>query len=85
MEILTIDEIKIRYPEQWVLVGNPQMDEQEQKVLAGLPAFHSKSKKEVCYLGAELVKNFDTYMLVFTGRPRHLNRVVATVFSRSRK
>ncbi len=47
MEVLTINEIKAQYPDQWVLVGNPVMDVQEQQVLAGLPVFYSKSKKEV--------------------------------------
>ncbi len=61
------------------------MDESEQQVRAGLPAFHSKSKKEVCYLGAELVKKFDSYMLVFTGKPRHLKRIAASVFNRKSK
>ena len=81
MEVLTINEIKTQYPDQWVLVGNPVMDVQEQQVLAGLPVFYSKSKKEVCYLGAELVKKFDSTILLFTGQPQHLKRVVATVFN----
>lgn len=85
MEILTIEQIKAQYPDQWVLVGNPKMDEQEQNVLSGLPAFWSKSKKEVCYLGVEIAKKFDTYILIFTGQPRHLNRIAATVFNRSPK
>ncbi|MEY4927920.1 MAG: hypothetical protein RI894_2356, partial [Bacteroidota bacterium] len=81
MEVLTINEIKAQYPDQWVLVGNPVMDGQEQEVLAGLPVFFSKSKKEVCYLGAELVKKFDSTILLFTGQPQHLKRIVATVFN----
>ncbi len=80
-QVLTIAEIKARYPDQWVLVGNPLMDEDEQQVLAGLPVFYSKSKKEVCYLGAELVKNFESTILLFTGQPKHLKRIVATVFN----
>lgn len=83
--ILTIEEIKAQYPDQWVLVGNPVMDSQEQNLLAGFPAFFSKSKKEVCYLGAELVKKFDSTFLLFTGQPRHSKRVVATVFNRNSK
>ncbi len=80
-QVLTIDEIKAQYPDQWVLVGNPVMDVEQQQVLAGLPVFYSKSKKEVCYLGAELVKNFDSTILLFTGQPKHLKRIVATVFN----
>ncbi len=85
MGILSIEQIKEQYPDQWVLVGNPVMDVHEQQVLAGLPAFYSKSKKEVCYLGAELVKKFDSTFLLFTGQPRHSKRVIATVFNRNTK
>lgn len=85
MTTLTIDEIKAKYPDQWVLVGNPVMDAEGQHLLAGFPAFFSTSKKEVCYLGAELVKQFDSTFLLFTGQPRHSKRIVATVFNRSIK
>jgi hypothetical protein len=84
-QILTIEEIKAKYPDQWVLIGNPVMDKQEQEVLAGLPAFYSKSKKEVCYLGAELVKQYQSTILLFTGQHRYTKSVVATVFNRSPK
>jgi hypothetical protein len=82
-QVLTIAEIKAQYPNQWVLVGNPVMDAQEQQVIAGLPVFYSKSKKEVCYLGAELVKKFDSTILLFTGQPKHPQRIVATIFNRN--
>ncbi len=81
MEILTINEIKAQYPDEWVLVANPTMDSEELRVLAGFPALHSKDKKEVCYLGAELVKKFDTYMIVFTGAPRPARRLTG-IFNR---
>ena len=61
MEILSIAEIKTKYPDEWVLVGNPEMDASELHVLSGQPVIHSSDKKEVCYLGAELVKQFSTY------------------------
>ena len=82
-QVLTIAEIKTQYPNQWVLVGNPVMDAQEQQVIAGLPVFYSKSKKQVCYLGAELVKKFDSTILLFTGQPKHPQRIVATIFNRN--
>ena len=79
MTILTIEEIKAQYPDQWVLVGNPVI--KDTKLLNGVVLFHSKDKKEVCYLGAELVKNFESTILLFTGQPKHLKRIVATVFN----
>ena len=81
MKDLTIAEIKAQYPDEWVLVGNPVMDNQELHLLSGLAALHSIDKKEVCYLGAELVKQFDTYMIVFTGEPRPTRRLTG-IFNR---
>ena len=81
MTISTINQIKTQYPDQWVLVGNPEMDANELHVLAGFAVLHSKDKKEVCYLGAELVKQFDTYMIVFTGEPRPARRLTG-IFNR---
>jgi hypothetical protein len=49
--ILNIGKIKKLYPNEWVLVGNPEMDRSELNVLAGIPLLHSKDKREICYLG----------------------------------
>lgn len=84
MKALTINEIKAQYPDEWVLVGNPKMDSEELHILSGLPALHSKDKKEVCYLGAEIVKKFDTYMIVYTGEPRAARRLTG-IFNRVTK
>ena len=42
---LNIQEIKALYPDEWVLIGNPVMDESKIDVLSGIPIFHSKDKK----------------------------------------
>ena len=45
-EVLTIDEIKDRYAPDWVLIGEPQTDE-NQRLLAGKVLFHSRDREEV--------------------------------------
>ena len=50
-ESISITAIKTLYPNEWVLIGNPEMDKSELHVLSGIPVLHSKDKKEVCYLG----------------------------------
>ena len=47
-QLLNINYIKKLYPNEWVLVGNPIMDESKIDVLSGIPIYHSKDKKEVC-------------------------------------
>ena len=71
--ILTIDEIKAQYPAQWVLVGNPVI--KDTKLLNGIVLFHSKDKKEVCYLGKNLTEGYDKITLTFTGSVKSIRRI----------
>ena len=66
-QLLSIDQIKTQYPDEWVLLGNPVMDESKLDVLAGVPIFHSKDKKEVCYLGRDKTADYQKITLIFTG------------------
>ncbi len=49
--VLNINDIKKLYPGEWVLLGDPVMDDTKIDVVSGIPIFHSKDKKEVCYIG----------------------------------
>ena len=66
-QILNISDIKQLYPNEWVLLGNPVMDDTKIDVISGIPIFHSKDKKEVCYIGRNKTSAFDKITLVFTG------------------
>ncbi len=45
-QLLNILDIKNLYPNEWVLIGNPTMDDSKIELLSGIPLFHSKDKKE---------------------------------------
>jgi hypothetical protein len=45
-EIMTIEETKVRYAPDWVLIGHLQTDEY-QRVLAGTVLFHSPNRENV--------------------------------------
>ena len=55
MEVLTIAEIKARYPNQWVLVGNPELTDPSilgsiiSKLIRGVVLLSSKDKREIGY------------------------------------
>ena len=66
-QLINILDIKALYPNEWVLLGNPVMDESKIDVLEGIPLFHSKDKKEVCYIGREKTSKFDKITLIYTG------------------
>ena len=73
MEVLTIAEIKVQYPDQWVLLGNPLI--KSTKVLTGIVLYHSKDKKELCYLGRGLTNGYERISLTFTGQVKPIRRI----------
>jgi hypothetical protein len=52
-EVLSFDEIKARFAPDWVLIGDPEVDEL-QEVVAGTVLFHSRSRAEVYQKAIEL-------------------------------
>ena len=78
---LSINDIKERYPDEWVLVGNPIMDESKIDVLSGIPIYHSKDKKEVCYIGRDKTSDFDKITLIFTGTFKPIRKITG-IFNR---
>lgn len=78
---INISEIKKTYPDEWILLGNPIMDEAKPGVLSGIPLYHSKDKKEVCYLGREKTAAYQTITLIYTGEIKHA-RVMTGIFNR---
>jgi hypothetical protein len=64
-EQLTIEEMYAKYPDEWLLVENPQMSEKK-KVISGTVTFHSKSRDETYRHAAQTKPAFST--MVFTGK-----------------
>ncbi len=62
---LTIDELKRLYPNEWVLLGNPEMH--NTTILGGILLFHSKDKKEVCYIGRDKTEGYPSVTITFAG------------------
>ena len=72
-EILTKEEILKRYPNQWVLVGNPELNNLDtlgtiiSKLLGGTVLLFGKDKREIGYKAKEVRKGYDSVTLIFTG------------------
>ena len=62
---ITFDELNKLYPNEWILLGNPEM--KNTSVLGGVVLYHSKDKKEVCYIGRDKIADFQTVTIVFAG------------------
>ncbi len=65
-EYLTMEEIKKRYPDEWVLLGDPEKDKSLQ-VLGGALLSHGIDDKEV--LGRVKANPPKNSALFFTGEP----------------
>ena len=75
---LTIDQIRLIYPDEWVLVGNPILGNPDtvgsiiSKLQSGIVLYHSKDKREIAYKAKELTHDVDRFACVFTGEaPKH--------------
>ena len=71
---LSISEIKSLFPGEWVLIGNPVMDEGDLNVLSGLVLCHSFDKREIAYLWRDKIKAYDKYTLYFVRPTNYVSR-----------
>jgi CRISPR/Cas system CSM-associated protein Csm4 (group 5 of RAMP superfamily) len=72
----TINDIKRLYPDEWVLLGNPVIDRENQQIVSGVLLYHSPDKKEVCYLGKPLMNSYEKTALLFTKTFKQKHRTI---------
>jgi hypothetical protein len=82
--VLNITDIKLNFPNEWILLGNPIMDATKLNVLGGIPIYHSQDKKEVCYIGKDKTGGFDRITLIYTGDFKQ-SRKITGIFNRITK
>ena len=80
-QLLNLNAIKKLYPDEWVLLGNPILDDNKIDVLSGIPIYHSKDKKEVCYIGRDKTSEFNKVTLIFTGSFKPARKITG-IFNR---
>ncbi len=72
-ETMNFEAIRDLYPNQWVLIGNPELDDANtlgsisSKLVGGVVLFASKDKREVGYRTKELRQSYDSVTCVYTG------------------
>ena len=72
MQALTLQEMKAAYPNEWLLLGNPETD--LASVQSGIVLFHGKDYLEVCYKGSELGAGYNSRTIIYTGETQQKNR-----------
>ena len=70
---ISLDELKKIYPNEWVLLGNPKM--KNTSVLGGIVLYHSKDKKEVCYVGRDKTAGYSAITVAFAGEPKQNRKI----------
>ena len=63
-KFLLIEDIKQRYPDEWVLLGNPRIE--KTAILGGVVVYHSADKRDLVK-GRDALKGFDLSTWTYTG------------------
>ena len=72
-DYITFEQAKKIYPDEWILFGNPEI--KNTTVLGGIVLYHSKDKKEVCYIGKDKIGDAETVTIAFTGEIKHQRKI----------
>jgi hypothetical protein len=81
MATISISDIKRNYPDEWILLGNPEIDETNQAILSGTVLYHSPDKRETVYLGKPMASEYERTALFFNRiTPRRKRNIIASLF-----
>ena len=73
MQALTIEEIRNQYPDQWVLIGNPELRNAEvlepvvYKILRGVVLLANKDKRALSLQAKAARQGYDSISCIWTG------------------
>jgi len=80
--VRSIDDIKKSYPDEWILLGNPERNEREMDILSGVVLYHSPDKRELAYRDKPLLQKYDRITLFFNRvTPRPQRAAIASIYS----
>ena len=81
MVTVSINDIRRNYPDEWILLGSPEIDETNQAILSGVVLYHSPDKRETVYLGKPMAAGHETTALFFNRVTlRRKRNVIASLF-----
>jgi hypothetical protein len=66
-QVLSFEEIKKLFPNEWVLLGNPEYSDDDLDVIAASVVAHNKDKKQLALNCPNWRKTFKTATCKFTG------------------
>ena len=73
VETLTMPQIKAQYPDEWVLVGNPDLSNPhmtgsiKKRLITGVVLYHSKDKRAIGRNAKFVRQEYNSFTIIFTG------------------
>jgi hypothetical protein len=73
----TMEEIKAQCPDEWMILGDPVMSDDDQRVLAAELLYHSADKRALVDMDKPLMKIFKRHAILFNRvTPRNLRHLI---------
>ena len=72
-KVLSFENIRLLYPNQWVLIGSPELDDPNtlgsivSKLVSGVVLLASKDKREIAQNAKFVRQNYQSVTCVYTG------------------
>ena len=80
--VRSIEDIKASYPDEWIVLGNPETDEYHSDFISGVVLYHSPDKRELAYRDKPLLKLYKKKSLFYNRVTlREKRPVIASIFS----
>jgi hypothetical protein len=70
---MTIQEIKFNFPDEWIVLGNPQFE--GTKVTEGIVLFHGKDKTLLAHQGSKIRSQYELVKFIYTGQIQPMRRL----------
>ena len=73
MQVLSIEEIRSQFPDQWVLIGNPEVNNSQvlepivYRLLRGIVLLANKDKRELSLRTKEARQGYESITCIWTG------------------
>ena len=66
-QVLTFEEIKKLFPNEWVLLGNPEYTDDDSEIISAIVVYHAPDKRDIAASGINWKKTFETATMRYTG------------------
>ena len=66
-QVLSFEEIKKMFPDEWVLLGNPEYTDDNSEVISATVVYHAPDKRDIAASGISWKKTFERATMRYTG------------------